>query len=321
MVACPLFHVAGGGFATIAMVLGGTLVLLPRFSPQAFCRTVEEQRVTATVVVPTMLHELCEWGGARRHDLSSLRAVVCTGSPLERRLCRRASRLLGDVIYDLYGSSETGWVSVATPGDLRDRPGSVGRPLPHVRVRILDHAGQPVSPGTPGEIWVSSAMAMNRYEDDARARGEGPGRRSLSVRDLGFLDEDGYLHVVDRADDMIITGGVNVYPAEVEAALRAHPRVIDAVAFGLPDAKWGRRVVADVVCTGPISERSLTRWCKARLVPAAVPKEVHFVRRISRTPLGKVDRQAALRDGPKTVTVSGRTGRMALAVSAPGEGA
>jgi acyl-coenzyme A synthetase/AMP-(fatty) acid ligase len=268
--------------------LGNPLVLVEKFSPETFCGTVQEHGITTTTVVPTMLHQIIEWGGAAGYDLSSLRIVVCTGSALRREVRDGARAILGDVLYDLYGSTEMGWVSIATPADQRSRPGTIGRPVPGVRVRILDPDGRVLPRGETGEIWVSNKLMMDAYLDDPELTGERMRDGYVSVRDVGFIDRDGYLHVVDRADDMIISGGVNVYPAEVEVALGSHPSVSEVAVVGVPDPKWGQRIVAVVVPAGVVTGDELLAWCKERVSYAAVPKEIRLVEALPRNDIGKV---------------------------------
>jgi fatty-acyl-CoA synthase len=294
MVVCPLYHSSGSGFATVAHMLGNPLVIVERFSPEAFCRHVQEHRVTTTTVVPTMLHQLTEWPGVRDYDLSPLRVVVCTGSPLREEVRVAARDLLGDVVYDLYGSTEMGWVSVAAPEDQRRRPGTVGKPVPGVEVAIVDADGRRVTTGGSGEVWAYSKLGMRGYLDDPQLTNARVREGWISVRDVGYLDEEGYLHIVDRADDMIISGGVNVYPAETEVALSAHPDVADCGVVGVPDPKWGQRIVAAVVPRGPapddLAER-LMDWCKEHASYAAVPKEIRFFGALPRNDIGKIDKR------------------------------
>jgi fatty-acyl-CoA synthase len=291
MVVCPLYHSSGSGFATIAQSLGNSMVIVEKFSPQAFCENVERHRVTTTTVVPTMLHQIASWPEARNYDLSSLRIVVCTGSPLREEVRAEARVLLGNVIYDLYGSTEMGWVSIATPDDQMRKPGTVGKPTPGIEIKISDADGNAVPKGERGEVWVRSSLGMQGYMDDPELDAERMRGGYISVRDVGFVDDDGYLHVVDRADDMIISGGVNVYPAETEIALNAHPRVDEATVLGVPDPKWGQRIVAAVVPKGDVSEDELIGWAKENSAYAAVPKEIRFMDSLPRNDIGKVDKK------------------------------
>jgi fatty-acyl-CoA synthase len=291
MVVCPLYHSSGSGFAFIAQMLGNPIVLVERFSPEAFCRHVQEHRVTTTTVVPTMLHQLTSWPEARNYDLSSLRVVVCTGAPLREEVRTLARELVGDVVYDLYGSTEMAWVAVASPEDQRRKPGTVGKIVPGVNIHIVDADGREVPRGLPGEIWAGSKFLMQGYLDDPQLNRERMRSGFVSVRDIGFLDSDGYLHLVDRADDMIISGGVNVYPAETEVALGSHPSVADCAVVGVPDPKWGERIVAAVVPAGEIAADELIEWSKQQLAYAAVPKEIRFFSSLPRNDIGKTDKR------------------------------
>jgi fatty-acyl-CoA synthase len=291
MVVCPLYHSSGSGFAAIAGLLGNTMVIVNKFSPETFCRDVQEHRVTTTAVVPTMLHRLIEWPDAKNFDLSSLRVVVCTGAPLREEVRTKVRDLLGDVVYDLYGSTEMGWVSIATPEDQIRKPGTVGRPVEGVEIRITGEDGRRLPLGTPGEVWVSSAMLMQGYLDDPELERERIRNGFVSVRDIGYLDTEGYLHLIDRADDMIISGGVNVYPAEVEVVLGSHPAVAECAVFGVPDPEWGQRIVAAVVPRGSVTPQDLIDWCKERAAKAAVPKEIRFVESLPRNDVGKIDKR------------------------------
>ena len=291
MVVCPLYHSSGSGFATIAQVLGNPIVFVERFSPEAFCQNVERHRVTSTTVVPTMLHQLAAWPEAKDYDLSSLRVVVCTGAPLREEVRAEARELLGDVVYDLYGSTEAGFVSIARPQDQLIAPGTVGKPVPGIDIKISDPDGNKLPRGERGEIWTKSQLGMQGYVDDPELTDERMRDGYISVRDVGFIDDDGYLHVVDRADDMIISGAVNVYPAETEVALNAHPRVSESTVIGVPDEKWGQKIVAVVVPDGDVGEDDLIAWCKENAAYAAVPKEIRFMKELPRNDIGKVDKR------------------------------
>ncbi len=299
LVVCPLYHSSGSGFASIAQMLGNTLVLVERFSPEAFCEHVQEHRVTTTTVVPTMLHQIAEWPRARDYDLSSLRVVVCTGSPLREEVRSAGRELLGDVVYDLYGSTEMGWVSVAGPDDQLRKPGTVGKPVPGVEIAIVDDESRRVPTGSTGEVWVYSKLGMRGYLDDPQLDKQRMRDGWISVRDVGYLDDDGYLHIVDRADDMIISGGVNVYPAETEVALGSHPEVAECSVVGVPDPRWGQRIVAAVVPRGDVTEEALIDWCKAHAAYAAVPKEIRFFESLPRNDIGKTDKRRIISGWPE----------------------
>jgi acyl-CoA synthetase (AMP-forming)/AMP-acid ligase II len=237
-----------------------------------------------------MLHRIVEWDDVKQYDLSSLRVVVCTGAPLREEIRAKVRELFGNVVYDLYGSTEMGWVTIATPEDQLRKPGTVGRPVEGVRLRILDKDGNEMPPGEQGEVWASSALLMQGYLDDPELERERIRDGFVSVRDVGYLD-DGYLHLVDRADDMIISGGVNVYPAEAEVALGSHPDVVESAVFGVPDPEWGQKIVAAVVARTPIDARELISFTKERADAPAVPKEIRFVDELPRNDVGKVDKK------------------------------
>lgn len=292
MVVCPLYHSSGSGFASVAEVLGNTMVLVDRFSPEAFCSHVQANKVTTTTVVPTMLHRLASWPQARDYDLSSLRAVVCTGAPLREEVRREIRELIGNVVYDLYGSTEMGWVTVATPEDQLRKPGTVGKPVEGVQIRILDAQGRALPEWQPGEVWVRSALQMKEYYDDPELTAMRMKDGFLSVRDVGYVDDEQYLHLIDRSDDMIISGGVNVYPAEAEVALGSHPAVGECAVIGVPDPEWGQRIVAAVVTSGEVTPDELVAWCKAHASYAAVPKEVRIVDELPHNDIGKIDKRA-----------------------------
>jgi fatty-acyl-CoA synthase len=296
LVVCPLYHSSGSGFAAISQALSNTLVIPERFSPQAFCENVQEHKVDTTVVVPTMLHELCRWEGAKDHDLSSLRVVVCTGAALREEVRTAARELLGDVLYDLYGSTEMAWVSIATPEDQRRKPGTVGKPVPGVSVKIVDADGNEVPQGERGEIWASSKALMEKYLDDPELTSERVRNGYVSVKDVGYIDEEGYLYVVDRADDMIISGGVNVYPAETEVALTHHPAVAEVAVVGVPDEKWGQKIVAAVVPKGDVTPDELSAFAKEHVGYAAVPKEFRMVESLPRNDVGKIDKRRVVNE-------------------------
>jgi len=298
LVVCPMYHSSGSGFATAGLLMGNTCVIVEKFSPEAFCRAVETHKVTTTAVVPTMLHQLTAWPDAKHYDLSSLRVVVCTGAALREEVREAARDLLGEVVYDLYGSTEMAWVSVATPDDQRRKPGSVGRPVPGVDIRIVGPDGREVEPGQPGEIWAGSSLGMQGYLDDPELQAERMKSGYVSVRDIGYIDDEGYLFVVDRADDMIISGGVNVYPAETEIALESNRKVKESAVVGVPDPKWGEKIVAAVVARETVTDEELIDWCKQKLAYAAVPKEIRLVDELPRNDVGKVDKKRLAKEWP-----------------------
>ncbi|MFO0588087.1 MAG: AMP-binding protein [Polyangiaceae bacterium] len=292
LVACPLYHATAFGFTTFTYILGGTVVVPGEFKPDAFLDTVERYRATTTAVVPTMLHRLLELGPdeINAHDLRSLRAIFSGGAPLSATLARDALDALGDKIYNFYGATETGVVTVAGPSDLRASPGTIGRVVPGQEVRLLDEEGREVPEGAVGEIYARSEQLIAGYHaDDAATKGSMKDG-FFSVGDLGRRDARGCYHVEGRKRDMIISGGINVYPAEVESVIDAHLAVLESAVVGVPDREWGERVRAYVVLRpgAEVSPEELSWFCAERLAKTKVPREFRFVPHLPRNPTGKV---------------------------------
>jgi acyl-CoA synthetase (AMP-forming)/AMP-acid ligase II len=296
LIACPLAYSAPGIFLRAARAAGAATALLPRFSAAGFLDAVAATRATIFFLVPTQLQRLLalppEVKGAA--DLSSVRAVVVAGAPMSAALRRAAVAWLGPGrLWEFYGSSETGTISILRPEAQLAHPDSVGRAAPGVDLRV-EHTAD-----APGEIFVRSPTVMSGYWNPITDAVDWPGSPDgfLSVGDLGHLDASGYLHLVDRLHDTIITGGVNVYPAEVERALTQHPEVEAAVVVGLADPDWGQRVVALVVRAedSALGEEALRQHLRASLAPHKVPKQIGFVSHedIPRTTSGKPIRRAA----------------------------
>jgi acyl-CoA synthetase (AMP-forming)/AMP-acid ligase II len=241
-------------------------------------------------VVPTMLNRIMDLDPAtrRRYETSSLRVVVCSGSALDARLARSVMEEFGPVLYNLYGSTEVAWATIATPEDLLAAPGTAGRPPPHTRLEILDEAGHPLPPGSTGHIYVAHEMLFEGYTDPSKNRARVKGM--LTPGDLGHVDEQGRLFIDSREDDMIVSGGENVYPGQVEEVLRTHPDIGDAVAMGVEDEQFGQRLVAFVVPRpgSGLNEEEVLRFSRENLARFKVPREVHLRDDLPRNALGKV---------------------------------
>jgi len=266
----PAFHAWGYLNLTLVALLGSTAVLPHRFDPADTLRQVEEHRASGLVVVPAMLHRLLKVP-AGRHDTSSLGIVVVSGAAFPVELALRAERRFGPVLYDLYGSTEAGYVSVASPADRRAAPGTVGRPLPGVQLRLLDADGREVPRGQPGRVFVRGALTFAGYQDGGDAQ-QVDGL--VATGDAGRLDADGRLFVEGRTDEMVVTGGENVFPAVVEAALAEHPAVAEVAVAGVPDETYGARLVAyvavvvNLTVTRPTSPGFLTVYPGGQPLPA-----------------------------------------------------
>jgi acyl-CoA synthetase (AMP-forming)/AMP-acid ligase II len=293
LVPAPLFHAHGLGQFIICAALGCTIALPSRFDAEETLALIERHQVEVLTVVPTMLKRITELAPdvRARYEPSSLRVVVCSGSALDGRLAREFMDAFGPVLYNLYGSTEVAWATIADPRDLREAPGTVGRPPPHTRLEILDDDGRPLPPGRTGHIFVAHEMLFEGYTDPSQTRRLVDGM--MTPGDLGHLDSDGRLFVDSREDDMIVSGGENVYPGQVEEVLRAHPDVDDAVVIGVEDERFGQRLVAYVVPRpgSGLSDEDVMSFSREHLARFKVPREVHLREDLPRNVLGKVLRR------------------------------
>ena len=285
----PMFHALGFLHATIAMMLGTTLVLRRRFKPATVFADIEKHKVTGIVVVPVMLSRMLDELDkmAPKPDLSSLRIVFVSGSQLGAELAGRALRELGPIIYNLYGSTEIAFATIARPKDLSINPATVGPPVKGITVKILDDNGGEVPQGDIGRIFVRNTFPFQGYTG-------GGGKQiidgMLSSGDVGYFDEHGLLYVSGRDDEMIVCGGENVFPAEVEDLISGHPEVIEATALGVEDKEWGHRLRAFVVKVegASVDEDVIKAYVKDNLARYKVPREVIFLDELPRNPTGKI---------------------------------
>jgi acyl-CoA synthetase (AMP-forming)/AMP-acid ligase II len=289
MIAAPMFHSWGFVHFTLGMSLSSTLVLRRRFDPETTLSLTAQHECTALIVVPVMMQRILELPDEtlRAYDLSKLRVVAVSGSALPGAVSEPWMDLFGDNLYNLYGSTEVAWASIATPADLRAAPGTAGRPPHGTVVRIYDDDGEPVPDGETGRIFVGNEMQFEGYT--------GGGRKDaidglLSSGDVGHFDDAGRLFVDGRDDDMIVSGGENVFPAEVEDLLAGHGAVLEVAVFGVEDEQFGQRLKAVVVLRegASVSEDEIKNHVKSNLAGYKVPREVEFVAELPRTATGKV---------------------------------
>ncbi len=291
VIAAPLFHAWGLSMMVLAASLAGTVVLRRRFDPVATVEAVERHDASVLAVVPVMLHRILSSGALDGRDVSSLRIVCSSGSALPGTLTEQWMDAVGDTLYNLYGSTEVGQAAIATPDEMRTAPGTAGRPPPGTTVRLLDDRDQEVEPGEAGRIYVGSNLQFSGYTGGGTKRVVDG---LMSTGDVGYVDAHGLLHVTGREDDMIVSGGENVFPAEVEDVLRSHPRVDDAAAVGVPDADFGQRLAAYVVpatTAGDLDLSELRELVRTTLSRHKVPRSIEVVEEIPRNATGKVLRR------------------------------
>ncbi len=292
LVVCPLYHSAAQFFTSIVMALGGCVIVLNHFDPERVLQTIEEERVTSAMMVPTMYSRLLALppGTIRQFDLSSLRWLMSGAAPLPADVARRIEEAFGPILYNFYGATETGIVTIAKPGEHTARPGTIGRPVGGNEIRLLDKQGEPVRDGEVGELFAKNPMLMDGYHGNAEATSKAMRDGFFSVGDLAYRDGDGYYYLADRKSDMVISGGVNIYPWEIEQRLHEHPAVIEAAVIGYPDAEWGESLAAFIVVRAdqPVTGEELQAFVKVTLADYKRPKRVLFVEALPRNPTGKV---------------------------------
>ena len=285
----PMFHTLGFAQALLNGLLGSTLVLRRRFDPALVLADLGEHHATGLVAVPVMLQKMVELGedAFRATDLGSLKVVFVAGSQLGAELAVRCTELFGPVVHNMYGSTEVAYATIATPKDLAEEPGCVGRPVLGATVRILDDEGRRVPAGATGRIFVGNDIQFEGYTgggDKERVDG------LMSSGDVGHFDAAGRLFIDGRDDDMIVSGGENVFPGEVEELLAAHPAVREAAAIGVPDERFGQRLRAFVVLApgAELSADEVREHVAANLARFKTPRDVVFLDELPRNPTGKV---------------------------------
>jgi len=293
LVAGPLYHSAPGGFALYAQMVGGTVVVMRKFDPEEALRLVERHRCTTTFMAPTLLKRIVDLPAEvrARYDVSSMRSLVIAAAPCPMRVKEQALAMFGPVLYEFYGSTELGVNTVLRPEDVLRKPGSCGRAAPGVELAILDDAGRPAAPGTPGELFVRRYDGVfDEYYRNPAATAQTSRGEWMSVGDVAWVDAEGFVYICDRKRDMIISGGVNIYPAEIEDALHRHPAVEDAAVFGVPDPDWGERVHAAVQLRPGrgVTPGELLEFCRAHLADYKTPREVSFHEAFPRDTAGKL---------------------------------
>jgi long-chain acyl-CoA synthetase len=295
LVGSPLYHTAVLMFAGCSLHLGHGVVLMDKWLPEQHLKLIEKYRVTTSHMVPTQFHRLLALPDdvRTRYDLSSMRAMIHAAAPCPIDIKRRMLEWWGPVVWEYYAASEGGG-TVVSPAEWLGKPGTVGKAWPMSEIKILDEQGNAVPTGEIGTVYMALGNGQDfeyhgdKQKTDANRRG-----RFFTVGDVGYLDQDGFLFLRDRKIDMIISGGANIYPAEIEAVLLTHPKVGDAAVFGIPDEDWGEQVKAVIepapgVDPGPALADEIIVFCKQQLAKYKVPKTIDFVETLPRDPNGKL---------------------------------
>lgn len=308
----PLYHAGPNAFALITHITGGTIVVMRRFDAADWVRLVSEHGVTSTFCAPTHMKRVVALppGVLAAADFSSLRSLIVNAAPVPYALKEEIVAKLGDgFLFEVYGSTELGIDTVLAPEDQLRKPGSCGRPYGGIELRIVGAGGAELPAGEEGDLYVRTAMAIDGYHGAASEPASAGDTGWMSVGDIAYLDDEGYLYICDRRDDLIITGGMNVYPAEVEAVLHAHPDVQDAAVIGLPDPEWGERVHAIVQPwpdrAGDIDLEALAAHAAGHLAGFKRPRSWEVRDVLPRTETGKLlkrDLRRERRGGASTTT-------------------
>ncbi len=290
----PLYHTAVLVFASASMHMGHPVVLMDKWRPEEMLALIERYRVTTSHMVPTQFHRLLGLPEElrSRYDVSSCRFMVHAAAPCPPETKRRMLDWWGDSIYEYYAATEGGGTLV-TPQEWRRYPGTVGRAWANSEIRILDDEGRDRPTGEAGTVYMKLGAADFEYKGDREKTAANRREGFFTVGDVGYLNEDGYLFLCDRKSDMIISGGVNIYPAEIEAVLLSHPKVADAAAFGVPHADWGEEVKAVIEPAegseaGDGLRQEILAFCADKLAKYKTPRSIDFTDAMPRDPNGKL---------------------------------
>jgi long-chain acyl-CoA synthetase len=290
----PLYHTAVLVFSSTSIHLGHTVVLMDKWTPEDMLRLIDRYKVTHSHMVPTQFHRLLALPDEvkARYDTSSLRTMIHAAAPCPVDIKRRMLEWWGPVIFEYYAATEGGGTLV-TPEQWLSKPGTVGTPWPTSEIKIFDDDGNEVPTGQPGTVYMRMGLGQFEYFKDERKTAESRLEDYFTVGDIGYLDEEGWLFLHDRRSDMIISGGVNIYPAEIEAEFLTHPKVGDVAVFGIPHEDWGeeiKAVIEPAVGVEPNDEltEELLAFCRERLAKFKIPRSIDYIDEMPRDPNGKL---------------------------------
>ncbi len=289
----PLYHSAPNAYARAVIALGGDLILMPRFDALTFVELVEKYSITHSHMVPTMFVRLLNLTEAERlsRNLSSLESIVHGAAPCPPQIKQQMIDWWGPKIHEYYGSTEAGLVTFVTSSDWMKKRGTVGQPLPHCAIRVFGENGEPLGPGEIGDIFVNLSLGTDfTYHNDDLKRAEIERDGLITNGDRGYLDEDNYLYLADRKADMVISGGVNIYPAEIEAVLISLDGVRDCAVFGIPDPEYGEALAAAIEPhpQSVLTESTVQNFVRKNMAGYKVPKLVTFHDHLPREDSGKI---------------------------------
>jgi fatty-acyl-CoA synthase/long-chain acyl-CoA synthetase len=292
----PLYHSGPGGFMALALVMGQTVVIQHKFDPEDWLRLLAAYRATSTFAAPTPIRMICNLPGEvkERYDRSSMRVMIANAAPWSFALKQQyVADFPPESLFEVYGSTELGVNTILRPEDQLRKPGSCGKEAPMVEIRLYDDDGNVVTgtgPEATGELYVRSSSVFadyykqhDKFEEDRRDGFQ-------TVGDIAYRDDEGFLFICDRKKDMIISGGMNIYPAEIEAALEQHPDIYEAAVFGIPSEEWGESVHAVVVARpgADLDEEAVTAHARAHLARYKVPRSISWLDELPKTGSGKI---------------------------------
>jgi len=288
----PIYFNAGRSFTLGIIYFGGTMILHERFDAEEVLKTIEREKVTYVGAVPTMCERMLHVLEATKYDTSTLRCLAITGGKVHPAVLEGLKRNVTPNIYRTYASTDSGQMAISKPADMAAKPNAAGRPVWCVDLRIVDDDNHPVKVGDVGEIICQSPLASHGYYKNPEATNASFRDGWFYTGDLGYFDEEGFLFVVGRKKDMVKSGGISIYPLEIESVIYGHPAILEAAVIGVPDAQWGEAVKAVVVIKAGTDLRAedLLHFCKERLSAYKVPKSVEFRSSLPHTDVGKVNK-------------------------------
>jgi acyl-CoA synthetase (AMP-forming)/AMP-acid ligase II len=286
----PFWHSAPRDFACLHLYIGGTVIIMREFQPGEFLTLVEKYRVTNGFLVPTMYKMLIDFPGNEKFNTSSLRILLSGGSPLPTPVKEACIKRFGNILHEFYGATETRVITSISPEEIKKKTRSVGRPIWDMEIRILDENGNELPLGQVGEIFIRGFTLFSGYYNDENKTQEAYRDGWFTLGDMGKIDEEGYLYILDRKADMIISGGENIYPSEIEDVILSHPKVSEVAVIGIPHEKWGEAVKAFIILKPgeKATEEEIIKFCSTHLADYLRPKYIEFVSDFPRNSAGKI---------------------------------